>query len=133
MDFLADTDFLIALWREQRAPGPATAFARAHAESTLGICWVVAGEFLSAAAAAGQDPAVARRFLYPYPLVHSSPAIITMYGDLYAQLKKANALIGPNDLWIAACGCAEGIPVLTRNTREYRRVPGLQVVDFTRD
>lgn len=26
----------------------------------------------------------------------------------------------------------EGIPVLTRNTRAYRRVPGLQIVDFTR-
>ncbi len=132
MDYLADTDFLISLWREQRVPGPATRFARAHADATMGICWIVAAEFLSGATAAGQDVAAARQFLYPYPLVHSSAAIITTYAECYAHLKKTGALIGPNDLWVAACGLAEATPILTRNTREYARVPGLRWVDYTR-
>lgn len=45
MDILADTVFLIDLWREASSPGRATAYARAHASQQVGIPWIVAGEF----------------------------------------------------------------------------------------
>ena len=35
--------------------------------------------------------------------------------------------IGGNDLWIAATAVAYGIPVVTRNTKHYKRVRGLEV------
>jgi predicted nucleic acid-binding protein len=40
-------------------------------------------------------------------------------------------LIGANDLWIAATALAFGKPVVTRNLREFQRVPGLTVLDYT--
>ena len=46
MDFLADTSFLIDLWREAKNPGPATRFAQANAGKQVGICWIVEAEFL---------------------------------------------------------------------------------------
>jgi predicted nucleic acid-binding protein len=132
MDLLADTVFLIDLWREARSPGPATAFAREHADRQVGICWVVAGEFLGGAVSAKQDPDLLTAFLSRYPIVYSSPGIIQTYADIYARLWKSNQLIGPNDLWIAATSQALGIPLLTRNTDEFNRVADLNIVDYTK-
>ena len=38
--------------------------------------------------------------------------------------------IGPNDTLIAAIALANGLTVVTHNTREFRRVPGLLVEDW---
>ena len=130
MDFLADTVFLIDLWREARSPGRATRFAREHEGEQVGINWVVAGEFLAGAEAAGQDADGVRRFLERYPLVQSSPSIIQRYAEIYADLKRSNQLIGPNDLWIAASCSAFDKPILTRNVDEFQRVKGLRVVGY---
>ena len=114
MDVLADTVFLIDLWRESASPGPATVYAQEHATLQVGINWVVAGEFLAGAVVAGHDQALVTAFLSRYPIVHSDASVIRRYGDIYAQLRAANQLIGPNDLWISANALAHGLPVLTR-------------------
>jgi predicted nucleic acid-binding protein len=38
--------------------------------------------------------------------------------------------LGANDLWIAASAIANQTPRVTRNAREFRRVPGLEVMDY---
>ncbi len=130
MDFLADTGFLIDLWREARQPGNATRFARANAHKQVGICWIVEGEFLSGSALASHDTTVVSTFLGHYPVVHSNTAIVRRYGELFATLRRQNRLIGPNDLWIAATALSLGLPLLTRNTDEFERVPELEVTDY---
>ena len=131
MELLADTTFLIDLWREVGAPGPATGYARTHSALQTAISWVVAGEFLAGAAAAGQDIELARAFLARYPILHSDAATVRSYGDIYATLRTRNRLIGPNDLWIAACALANDLPILTRNVDEFGRVNGLHVIDYS--
>ena len=37
------------------------------------------------------------------------------------------------DLWIAATAVAHDVPVVTRNARYYRRVPGLEVTEYAAD
>ena len=37
---------------------------------------------------------------------------------------------GANDMWIAATALAHAQPLLTRNAREFARVPGLQVESY---
>ena len=37
------------------------------------------------------------------------------------------------DLWIAATAVAHDVPVVTRNARHYRRVPGLEVTEYAAD
>lgn len=49
------------------------------------------------------------------------------YGLLRAQLAAAGTPIGPNDLMIAASALAYDLTVVTRNAREFARVPGLRV------
>ncbi len=131
MDFLADTGFLIDLWREARMPGgPATRFAQAHAHRQVGICWIVEGEFLSGSTLAGHDASIVTAFLSRYPVVHSNGAISRQYAITFAEQRRQNQLIGPNDLWIAATALSLGLPLLTRNTKEFERVGGLDVIDY---
>ena len=130
MELLADTTFLIDLWREVDAPGAAMSYARAHEAAQTAISWVVAGEFLAGAVAAGQEADRIRAFLSQYPILHSDAATVRSYGCIYVDLRGRNALIGPNDLWIAACALAHGLPVLTRNAAEFGRVDGLRVIDY---
>ena len=54
------------------------------------------------------------------------------YGKLRADLAAAGQLIGPNDLWIAAHALSLGLPLITHNLREFRRVPGLAIDTWMR-
>jgi len=54
------------------------------------------------------------------------------YGQIRAALERAGQSIGNNDLWIAAHARAEGWILVTNNEREFSRVDGLQVENWTR-
>jgi tRNA(fMet)-specific endonuclease VapC len=51
--------------------------------------------------------------------------------EVYEFLRKQRVRIGTMDLRIAATALAQGFRVLTRNTRDFTQVPGLQVEDWT--
>ena len=53
-----------------------------------------------------------------------------VYGRIRAQLEAQDISIGPNDLMIAAIGLANDLILVTNNTREFNRVPGLRVEDW---
>ncbi|MHB8874143.1 MAG: type II toxin-antitoxin system VapC family toxin [Myxococcaceae bacterium] len=52
------------------------------------------------------------------------------YGLLRAQLEREGKLPGPNDLMIAATALANDLAIVTRNTREFQRVPGLRLEEW---
>lgn len=52
------------------------------------------------------------------------------YGRIRAQLSAAGAVIGPNDLMIAAIALVHNLVLVTHNTREFSRVEGLQIEDW---
>jgi tRNA(fMet)-specific endonuclease VapC len=51
-------------------------------------------------------------------------------GSIRAELSRAGALIGPYDILIAAQARARSATLVTANTREFARVPGLIVTDW---
>lgn len=51
--------------------------------------------------------------------------------EVYESLRKQRVRIGTMDLRIAATALARGFRVLSRNTVDFARVPGLQVEDWT--
>jgi tRNA(fMet)-specific endonuclease VapC len=53
------------------------------------------------------------------------------YGQIRAALKMRGALIGPNDTLIAAHARCLGLTLVTNNTREFGRVPGLKMENWT--
>lgn len=52
------------------------------------------------------------------------------YAQIRAHLKKRGTIIGANDLLIAAHARCEGLVLVTNNTREFGRVPGLQIENW---
>lgn len=55
-----------------------------------------------------------------------------MYGKIRAKLELAGQPIGNNDLWIAAHAKAAGWTLVTNNEREFVRVPGLKIENWTK-
>jgi len=52
------------------------------------------------------------------------------YGRIRAHLLTAGTPIGPHDMLIAAIAVANGLTLVTHNTDEFRRVPGLALEDW---
>jgi tRNA(fMet)-specific endonuclease VapC len=52
------------------------------------------------------------------------------YADIRAALERAGTPIGSHDLFIAAHARSRGMTLVTHNTREFERVPGLSVEDW---
>jgi len=58
------------------------------------------------------------------------PASAREYAKLRASLEAAGNMIGGNDLLIASIALAHDLVVVTHNTSEFARVPGLTIEDW---
>lgn len=54
------------------------------------------------------------------------------YGDIRADLERKGAIIGINDLHTAGHSRSQGLILITNNTKEFQRVEGLRIIDWTR-
>ena len=72
------------------------------------------------------------RFTDAFEMVPCSREAVNAYGLIRAGLEKAGTPIGPNDTMIAAIVLAEGGVLVTNNEREFSRVPGLQIENWTK-
>jgi predicted nucleic acid-binding protein len=55
----------------------------------------------------------------------------TAYGEMRAALEARGEMIGGNDLWIAAHANSAGLTLVTNNEREFKRVTGLKLQNWT--
>ena len=53
------------------------------------------------------------------------------YGEIRAYLNAKGTPIGANDLMIASIAVANGLTLVTNNTSEFSRVPGLKLEDWS--
>jgi tRNA(fMet)-specific endonuclease VapC len=127
---LLDTCFLIDYQREaqSRQAGPVLEFLQRHADQSLQMSVVAWGEFL-AGFANPQHPFVlfAHDKLELFPLTEQ---VTQTYRSVYRELKAAGALIGANDLWIAAHALALDRPLVSRNNSDFKRVADLKLLTY---
>jgi tRNA(fMet)-specific endonuclease VapC len=60
------------------------------------------------------------------------PGVDRAYAEVRAALEASGRTIGANDLLIAAHALERGAVLVTGNTSEFGRVPGLEVQDWLR-
>lgn len=70
-------------------------------------------------------------FLAAYTILPFDQDDAVVFGRIRAELAKAGSPIGPYDIQIAAQCISRGLTVVTHNTGEFNRVPGLGVEDWT--
>lgn len=69
-------------------------------------------------------------FMAPITVLAYSDMAAPAYGRIRAHLEANGTRIGALDTLIAAHALAAGLTLVTNNEREFRRVPGLQVVNW---
>jgi predicted nucleic acid-binding protein len=127
---ILETTFLVDLERElaRNSNGPAQKYLSGNADCQLYITHTIAGEL--AAGASLDDRNKWDEFVRPFRILACNKNVCWEYGKAYRYLKDNGLLIGNNDLWIAATALAHRMPVVTRNARHYRRVPGVVVEEY---
>ena len=70
-------------------------------------------------------------FLANYDTLPFTEQDAALFGAFRAQLEAAGITIGVLDVMIAAQGVANNLTVVTHNTREFIRIPGIKLEDWT--
>ncbi len=133
MSFLLDTNAWIAFIRQKDA----TLIQRLQqANAThINLCSVVLAELWYGAAHSSPTHQAANFALIAqlrqqFVSLHFDDHAAEEYGRIRAHLAAHGAMIGPNDLMIASIALANGLALVTHNTVEFSRVPGLQLEDW---
>lgn len=78
-----------------------------------------------------QNRAALEQFLLPLEVTGFGEEATKTYGRIRANLEVRGTPIGPLDTLIAAHAASLGATLVTNNTREFERVPGLTMEDWT--
>lgn len=127
---ILETTFLVDLERELAggSTGRAQTLLEAHQADSLFITFTIAGELAAGLAPRERDRW--ERMVSPFTVLPATSDVCWEYGKAVRYLRANGLLIGANDLWIAATALAFGKALVTRNVREFERVPGLEVVRY---
>lgn len=132
MSWLLDTNPIIQILKNRS--GLVAERVESKPASRVWICSVVEAELYHGAEKYG-NPAKRRAildgFLAPFASLSFDSACVSAYGSIRHHLELRGELIGGNDLMIAAIALANDLTLVTNNTGEFSRVPGLRVEDWS--
>lgn len=66
------------------------------------------------------------------PVENLDATVARAYGKIRAALEEQGQLIGNNDLWTGAHALALNVTLATNNEREFKRIPGLSIENWTK-
>lgn len=106
---------------------------QARRPSEIALCSVVKAELLFGARNSrrvAENLQTLAKFFAPLESLPFDDRSAEHYGAIRAELTRQGALIGANDLLIAAIARAHDATLVTHNVEEFSRVVGLQIVDW---
>jgi tRNA(fMet)-specific endonuclease VapC len=130
---MLDTDICIYLAKD-RYPQVTARFKRLRPDQAV-MSVVTYGELQYGAnksTARTQTLSQLAELIQEIPVESLTPSVAEVYGEIRATLSKQGRVIGNNDLWIAAHAKALDVTLATNNEREFLRVVGLSVENWTK-
>ena len=127
---LLDTN--ICIYIINKRPPEVLARFREYRLGEIGICSVVAAELAYGVAKSrsARNRSALVMFLAPLEVLPFDEAAVWAYGELRASLEREGQPIGALDTMIAAHALSLEAPLVTNNTREFARVPGLRLENW---
>ncbi len=131
-----DSSFLIDLLREtvKDRPGPAFDLIESFDENeVLGVsvhvvCELRAGAELTKHAIAGHEEV--DRLLSGLLVAYPDDRFPPMYARLFAATQRTGRSVASMDLLIGTAAVLDDAPLVTRNVKDFSRVPGLRVLTY---
>jgi tRNA(fMet)-specific endonuclease VapC len=133
MRFMLDTNTCIFLIRRKHA-GLLRRIVSCN-PGDLGISAITLAELEYGVAKSGQldrNRNALTEFLLPLEIAPFDDVAARTYGVVRAHLESKGTPIGSLDALIGAHALSRGIILITNNTRELKRIPQLQVTDWSR-
>jgi tRNA(fMet)-specific endonuclease VapC len=130
MRFLLDSNAMIGLLN--RSSAKLEARVRKHPASDIGISAIVAHELYYGAYKSQRVAENLERLgLIRLETVSLDREDAVAAGRIRAALSKAGTPIGPYDVLIAGQALARGLTLVTNNVREFQRIEGLKLEDWS--
>lgn len=126
-----DATLLIDLQRERSAgndDGAAHRFLKRSPDAELFLSTIALGEFAEGFERPEHPVVVAIREGHTLVPVDQQTAFV--YARVARELRRRGELIGTNDLWIGCTSLRLGIPIVTANVADFRRIDGLGIVQY---
>ena len=130
--YLLDTN--ICIYIRQMRPEPVLRRFRKLRPGEAALSVITYGELWYGAAKSANRVAAIERLQELVTLLPALPLpedAAETYGSLRADLEAKGEMIGNNDLWIAAHALTSVLVLVTNNEREFRRVRGLKVENWS--
>ena len=130
---IVDTSLLVAA---ERGSVRIEAFLGAFRAEPIGIAAITASELLHGCHRAADAGMRARRTAFVEALLNVIPVLpfglpeARRHAELWVELVREGAMIGPHDLLIGATALAQGHALATLNQSEFSRVAGLRLLDI---
>jgi len=130
MQYMLDTN--ICIYAIKNRPASVLARLRANETAGIGLSSISVAELFFGAEKNGsaRNLVALRHFLEPLEIADFDQVAAEAYGRLRNILERDGTPIGPLDTQIAAHALALGITLVTNNTREFARVPGLRLENW---
>jgi tRNA(fMet)-specific endonuclease VapC len=131
MKWMLDTNICIDIIKER--PRSVLDRFKDHAVGDIGISVLTLAELeygVSASSRPAKNREALDQFVSPLEIAAFERQTSAEYGRLRAALEKKGQMIGSMDLLIAAHAVSLDVRLVTHNSREFGRVPGLKIEDW---
>ena len=132
MIYLLDSNVWISLIRGT-SPVLAAKYQSMSPTADIRVCSVVVAELWYGCARSAKpaaNRAALQTLIAPYPSLPFDDAAADHFATIRQHLESLGQVIGPYDMQIAAIALANGCTLVTHNTTEFGRVPGLIIEDW---
>ena len=131
MKYLLDTNICVALIRQK--PKELIKQITSHKPADIGISTITIAELIYGVQKSSQkvqNMTALDQFLLPLEIADFDQSAAVVYGHVRTYLENKGTLIGSMDMLIAAHALSLDVSLVTNNTREFKRIPNLKIVDW---